>query len=76
MKYELSKKKNIVYNGRLLYRIKALKSFGGIKKGAIGGYVQSEENLSQTGTCWIYDNAKVFEMLEFLIMQLYLRMQQ
>ena len=25
--------------------------------GALGGYVQTEDNLSQDGTCWIYDQA-------------------
>ena len=42
-----------------LYRIKALKDFGNVKKGDIGGYVESEKNLSQYDDCWIYDNAKV-----------------
>ena len=43
-----------------LYRIKALKDFYDVKKGDIGGYIQSENNLSQLGDCWIYDNAKVY----------------
>lgn len=42
-----------------LFRIKALKDFGNVKKGDIGGYIQSENNLSQFGDCWIYDNAVV-----------------
>ena len=42
-----------------LFRIKALKDFGNVKKGDIGGYVESEKNLSQYDDCWIYDNAKV-----------------
>lgn len=41
------------------YRIKALRSFGDVKKGDIGGYVENEHNLSHTGACWIYDNARV-----------------
>ena len=45
----------------IVYRIKALKDFGDVKKGDIGGYVQSKENLSQLGDCWIYNNAIVFE---------------
>ena len=44
-----------------LYRIKALKDFYDVKKGDIGGYVESENNLSQLGDCWIYDNAKVYD---------------
>ena len=42
-----------------LYRIKALKDFNNVKKGDIGGYVESENNLSQLDDCWIYDNAIV-----------------
>ena len=42
-----------------LYRIKALKDFNDVKNGDIGGYVESENNLSQLGDCWIYDNAVI-----------------
>jgi len=28
-----------------------------LSDGALGGFVQSEENLSQQGTCWIHDDA-------------------
>ena len=44
-----------------LYRIRALRDFGDVKKGDLGGYVQSEENLSHEGNAWIYDNAKAYE---------------
>jgi len=47
--------------GRTLHRIKALKNFGNVKAGDIGGYVQSLDNLSQDGNCWIYDDARVFD---------------
>ncbi len=43
-----------------LFRIKALKDFNNVKKGDIGGYIQSEKNLSQYDDCWIYDNAVVW----------------
>jgi hypothetical protein len=42
-----------------LYRIKALKSFGGIKKGEIGGLISNEKNLSHSGNAWVFSNAKV-----------------
>ena len=42
-----------------LYRVKALKDFNDVKKGDIGGYIQSENNLSQYDDCWIYDDAVV-----------------
>lgn len=47
-----------------LHRIRALKQVldgGGdrtmVRKGDLGGFVQSEKNLSQEGGCWIYENA-------------------
>lgn len=43
-----------------LYRVKALRNFGDVKKGDIGGYVQSEDNLSHEGYCWVYYNAKIY----------------
>ena len=43
-----------------LYRIKALKDFSCVKKGDKGGFVESEDNLSQGGNCWICGDAKVF----------------
>ena len=65
-KYEIVKSDSIVFYGRTLYRIRALRDFitvnGGIVlKNELGGYVESESNLSQEGTCWIFDNAKVFD---------------
>lgn len=44
-----------------VYRIKAIRSFGNICRGDLGGFVQSEQNLSQEGDCWVADNAKVYE---------------
>ena len=58
-KYKLTEE-SINYFGRTLYRIEALKDFGDVKKGDKGGYVESENNLSQKGNCWIYNNAKVY----------------
>lgn len=43
---------NTIYiTGNRLYQIKALKDFGKVKKGDLGGYIASEDNLSQTGNC-------------------------
>ena len=58
-KYKLTEE-SIVFLGIKLYRIEALKDFGNVKKGDKGGYVESEENLSQRGNCWIYGNAYVY----------------
>ena len=45
---------------RTLYRIKALKDFNDVQTGDLGGWVEKEDNLSQEGDCWVYENAKVF----------------
>ena len=47
--------------GYTLHRIRALKDFGDVKAGELGGWIESERNLSQNGDCWIYDNAIVCE---------------
>lgn len=60
-KYEL-----IESDIRGFYRIKALRDFGDVKKGDVGGYVENEHNLSHEGDCWIYNNAKVYDNAEIL----------
>ena len=45
-----------------LHRIRALRDVReDVRAGDLGGFVQSEENLSQEGSCWIYDNALACE---------------
>lgn len=58
-KYELVPETIHEFYCKPMYRIRALKDFSDVKKGQYGGYVESEENLSQTGNCWIYDNSIV-----------------
>lgn len=59
-KYELT---NIFINeeGIKLFRIRALKDLnqGKVKVGDLGGFVESEANLSHEGNAWIYDDAQV-----------------
>lgn len=57
-KYELTNE-TIEYKGKKLYRIKALIDFGNVEKGARGGFVEKEENLSMSGNAWVCDNAQV-----------------
>ena len=61
MKYKILENKRINHNGRTLYRIQALKSFSNVKAGDLGGFIESNMNLSQSDNCWIYDNAKVYD---------------
>jgi hypothetical protein len=48
------------YVTKTLFRIMALRSFGNVLKGEIGGWVESESNLSHEGDCWISNNGKVY----------------
>lgn len=59
-KYEILKDQVITMNGSTIYRIKALKNFGDVEAGDIGGFVESEDNLSHEGPCWIYSDAMVY----------------
>ncbi len=42
-----------------LRRIRALKDFGDVKKGELGGWIEREENLSQSGDAWVFGDAWV-----------------
>lgn len=59
MKYEILKDDFIEFDDRKLYRIRALKDFHNVKKGKVGGYVESERNLSHEGEAWVYSDAWV-----------------
>ena len=57
-KYELTEETVTVY-GKTLYRIRAVRDFGSVKTGDLGGYIEKEENLSHSGNAWVSGNAKV-----------------
>ena len=57
-KFELTTNTKM-FLGKKLFQIKALISFGDVKAGELGGYIEKEENLSQTGDAWVFDNAWV-----------------
>ena len=65
-KYELTNE-TIEHHGTVLHRIKALKDFGDVKAGDLGGFIESENNLSHKGNCWVFgdsivkDEAKVLD---------------
>ena len=60
MKYKLTEECRYV-QGVKLYRIEALKDFRDVKKGDLGGWAESEKNLSQHGNAWVSGNARVFD---------------
>ena len=53
MKYELTDE-TYDYNGHTLHRIRRCNG------GELGGWVESEDNLSQVADCWVADEAKVW----------------
>ena len=59
-KYELVVDDTITFWGWKLFRIKALISFGSVDAGDLGGYIYTEDNLSQKGDAWVSGDAKVW----------------
>lgn len=49
-------------DGHKLHRIQALIDIPGlgVEAGDMGGYIENESNLSHSGMCWVFDNAKVY----------------
>ena len=58
-KYELTDD-TVQFCGKTLHRIKALRDFGDVKTGALGGYIEAESNLSHDNDSWVYGNAWVY----------------
>ena len=62
-KYELTgQTKVIIPSVIVLHRIRALRGIQqhGVKVGDLGGWIESEKNLSQEGECWVGGNALVY----------------
>jgi NDP-sugar pyrophosphorylase family protein len=71
-KYELTNVSKLI-NGRTLFRIRTKKDFASVKKDELGGWIESENNLSQKNKAWVageaqvygearvYDNAQIFD---------------
>ena len=49
--------------GRTLYQIRAVTAIAslGVVAGDIGGWIESENNLSHKGDAWVFDNACVYD---------------
>jgi predicted acyltransferase (DUF342 family) len=58
MKYKLTNNTKKI-NGITLYQIQSLKDFADVKNGDLGGWIETEDNLSQEGNAWVYGNALV-----------------
>ena len=58
-KYELTGETKKTFR-HILHRIRALRDFGNVRNGDLGGWIERERNLSQTSNAWVYGNAEVF----------------
>lgn len=59
-KFELTAKFVTNIFGKKLFRIKALMTFGDVKAGELGGYLEKEENLDHDGDAWVSGDAWVY----------------
>ena len=57
-KYKLTEE-TLAVDGHVLHRIIALRDFGEVKKGDLGGFIEKESNLAHDWNCWIYNDAVV-----------------
>lgn len=57
-KYKLTEE-TLEIDGHVLNRIIALRDFGEVNKGDLGGFIEKESNLAHDWNCWIYDDAVV-----------------
>ena len=57
-KFELTKETKYWF-GTTLYRIKALKAFGSVEKGELGGFIEKEANIESAGNAWVFGHAQV-----------------
>ena len=58
-KYELLKGDTLEVEGETLCRIRATRNFANVRVGDLGGYLESESNLSHRGSAWVFGDAKV-----------------
>ena len=58
MKYKLTAETKM-WCGHELHRIEAAEDFGCVKAGELGGWIESEKNLSQDGNARVCGNARV-----------------
>ncbi len=61
IKYEITDITKRLRSGQILHRIRALRQIGNIEAGVLGGWIESEANLSQDGDCWVYATAMVYD---------------
>ena len=58
-KFELTANSKM-HLGKKLFQIRALISFGNVEEGDLGGFIEKEDNLSQSGNAWVSGDAEVY----------------
>jgi len=54
-------KRKYEFTGKTVeYRDATLRQIRRLSDGAIGGWIESEQNLSHEGDCWVFGNARVY----------------
>jgi hypothetical protein len=59
-KYDFVAHDWVLAGTRRLFRIRAVRDFGGVRRGELGGYIEGEANLCHEGDCWVHDVAQVY----------------
>lgn len=59
-KYEFVAHDCVLAGTRRLFRIRAVRDFGEVRRGDLGGYIQCEKNLCHDGQAWVHDVAQVY----------------
>ena len=54
MKYELVSGDTVQQDGKTLTRIRRLAD------GQLGGYIETQDNLAQTGSCWVFGDSRAY----------------
>lgn len=58
-KYDFTDEKRTV-NGHILHRIRAIRDFSNVKKGDLGGFLETWYNLDPFDRCWVTKEACVY----------------
>jgi hypothetical protein len=60
VKYILTNNTRVLH-GVTLYQIRAIRDFGNVRAGDLGGWVSDDERLAHAGRCWIAQQAAAYE---------------
>ena len=59
-KYKLNRDISLRIGEKTVYIIEAVRDFGDVCAGDLGGFIEDEHNLSHHGDCWVYHSAAVY----------------